>query len=245
MAKSRASYGVDAPWITFGFILGGACFIVLQFVQTSVRGAIYPGISFFVAGMVMLWGSLVGKMRLRDRIFELVSGDAEEILDVGCGHGLMLIGAAKRFPKARLTGIDLWRGLDQASNSREATMANCKAEGVADRVELVDGDARDLPFENDRFDVVLSSFAIHNIPDANGRKKAILEAVRVAKPGGRLEIVDIFKFREYEQTLKEAGLTVEMVRVSAFLILTTYWVRAVKPGNSEGPAPRQVSPTHV
>lgn len=52
------------------------------------------------------------------------------------------------------------------------------------------GDLTVPPFDDNSFDLVVSSFAIHNIPARAGRKKAIDEAVRVLRPGGRLLIAD-------------------------------------------------------
>ena len=65
---------------------------------------------------------------------------------------------------------------------------------------------RALPFDDGSFDVVLSSLAIHNIPDLAGRTKAIDEAVRVLRPGGRILIVDINAMREYEARLRQLGM---------------------------------------
>ena len=48
-----------------------------------------------------------------------------------------------------------------------------------------------LPFEDDSFDVVVSSLAIHNVPGAGERAKALHEAARVLKRGGKLVIADI------------------------------------------------------
>jgi SAM-dependent methyltransferase len=53
---------------------------------------------------------------------------------------------------------------------------------------------------------VVSSLAIHNIPDAAGRAKAIAEAVRVLRPGGQLLIADIRAAGEYRDTLRQMGL---------------------------------------
>ncbi len=72
---------------------------------------------------------------------------------------------------------------DQSSNSPEATLANAKAEDIAKFVEVKTGDMRELPFEDQTIDVVVSSLAIHNIPDKEGRSaQAIHEIVRVLKP---------------------------------------------------------------
>jgi ubiquinone/menaquinone biosynthesis C-methylase UbiE len=105
-------------------------------------------------GKFIVWAGLLDTLDLR--------GD-ERILDMGCGRGAVLLMAAQRLTTGRAVGVDLWRSVDQSGNSPEATRRNAAAEGVADRVELHTGDMTALPFENDSFDVVVSSLAIHNI----------------------------------------------------------------------------------
>src|SRR6266487_3801412 len=90
------------------------------------------------------------------------------------------------------------RSADQSGNSAEATRRNAIAEGVADRVELLTADMTALPFEDNSFDVVVSSLAIHNIPGRAGREKALTEAVRVLRPGGRLLIADVRGTRPHQ-----------------------------------------------
>ncbi len=76
--------------------------------------------------------------------------------------------------------------------------------GASERVELVDADARDLPFPPDSFDVVLSNLAFSNIRASDERAGALCEAVRVLRPGGRMRIVDDRADR-YAPVLKAAG----------------------------------------
>src|SRR5215211_4228755 len=133
-------------------------------------------------GKFLVWADLLDGLKLR--------GD-ERILDMGCGRGAVLLMAAQHLTTGRAVGVDLWRSVDQSGNSPAATQRNAVAEGVADRVDLHTGDMTALPFEDNSFDVVVSSLAIHNIRGRAGREKAIDEAVRVLRPGGRLLIADL------------------------------------------------------
>lgn len=63
-----------------------------------------------------------------------------------------------------------------------------------------------LPFEDNSFDVVVSSLAIHNIRGSAGREKAVNEAVRVLRPGGRLLIADMRGTRQHEVQLAKIGM---------------------------------------
>ncbi|HEV2318802.1 MAG TPA: methyltransferase domain-containing protein, partial [Verrucomicrobiae bacterium] len=189
------------------------------------------GLTLVVQGAVMVWGSKYGKLRLRDRLIHSIEwrGD-EQVLDVGCGHGLMLIAAAKQLSSGKATGIDLWQKEDQAGNSREATWRNVEIESVAARVQLIEANARKLPFGDDSFDVVVSSWALHNIYNEQGRAEAVREIVRVLKPGGRLAIVDIRHGREYALLLRQLGMDNIRRHAPNFLfVIPTFTVTAVKP----------------
>jgi ubiquinone/menaquinone biosynthesis C-methylase UbiE len=85
--------------------------------------------------------------------------------------------------------VDLWSA-DQSGNRPAATLANAAAAGVADRVHVRSADMTSLPFPDASFDVVTSAMAIHNISSAEGRHRALDEAMRVLRPGGRLFVAD-------------------------------------------------------
>lgn len=218
---NHANYGIDAPNVVLRFLLMGALGLLLGLICLyPMRHVIPPGLAsgvgtallwtggtFVVIAVVMICGSKIVKPHITDQLVNSLSlrGD-ERVLDVGCGHGLMLITAAKRLKTGRATGVDIWQKEDQAGNSPEATLENIRVEEVADRVELKDGDARRLPFEDESFDTVVSSWALHNIYDKEGRVKAVREIIRVLKPGGRVALIDIQHTQEYAQIFRQSGM---------------------------------------
>ena len=136
-------------------------------------------VHFTRAGKFAVWADLLDRLELK--------GD-ERLLDIGCGRGAVLLMAAQRLPRGRAVGVDVWSTKDQSGNAEQVTRQNAELEGVADRVELHTADMRELPFDDGSFDVVVSSLAIHNVPGAGERARALCEAARVLKKGGKLAI---------------------------------------------------------
>jgi SAM-dependent methyltransferase len=214
LVRRRGSYGIDAPYVPL-FMSAGAAVAIVVAIGSAFAGmdglavaAAYFAFFLTLSVADYLYASLFGKFAVWAKLLRSLGlrGD-ERVLDLGCGRGAVLLMAAKLVPRGRAVGIDLWRASDQLGNALEVTKRNADLEGVADHVDLWTGDMRALPFENDSFDVVISSLAIHNITDADGRAKAIDEAVRVLQPGGRIVIVDIGATPEYETRLRERGMT--------------------------------------
>ena len=156
----------------------------------------------------MTIGSLWFKFRDRDWLFDQLALIGNEVvLDVGCGHGLLLIEAAKRLTAGKAHGIDLWEQKDQASNSPDATLENAKIEGVEGKIEIHSGDMRKMPFASGSFDAIMSSWAIHNIHDKAEREKALQEIIRLLRSGGRFAILDIDYAPGYAEFFKNNGFT--------------------------------------
>src|SRR6266404_2019279 len=205
-AVSRPNYGIDAPGVVTRLALVGiAC--VAAAIAFHVYALVWSGATLIVTAALMVVSSTWGKIRQREWLLDRVAwrGD-ERVLDAGCGRGLFLCAAARRVPDGRVIGVDLWQAQDQTGNSSVATRANAAAEGVADRIDVMGGDLRALPFRDGTFDVVVSSLVVHNIPDAAGRALALCELVRVLAPGGRLLVQDIAHTRRYAAVLREAQL---------------------------------------
>ena len=241
---SKVNYGLDAPIFQRSALFGGFAAVVLgslvarwalqhhsQNVLNYATSVAWTGLSFFLTGCLMFWGSKVGKLHLRDKIIASIRwrGD-ERVLDVGCGHGMMLLAAAKRLTSGRAIGIDIWSQADQADNNPEATLTNARLEHVADRVEVQNADARSLPFPDNSFDVVVSSFVIHNLNRAADREQVMREIARVLKPGGQLAIADIRHTSQYQRTLRSLGWTSLRRWFPNFLFVTpTRVLRGAKP----------------
>jgi ubiquinone/menaquinone biosynthesis C-methylase UbiE len=153
-------------------------------------------------GKFHIWSELLEELQLR--------GD-EYALDMGCGRGAVMAMLARLVPRGHVVGLDLWRTEDQSGNNPEVTQRNLEAEGVAERCELKTGDMLAMPFEDNTFDLVVSSLAIHNIDERDLRNhahrlQAVSEAARVLKPGGRLVITDLLWTRRYAQHLRHLGM---------------------------------------
>ena len=213
-------YGIDAPTIvrnnaaggTLAWITSAGLFSVFRHSNSEfahsilVNGSIVGTILLAVAAF-MFWSSKVGKFWICDKLLNRISwrGD-EQVLDIGCGRGLALIGAAHRLTTGHATGIDLWSAKDLSRNTAQAVTENANTEKVADKITIRTGDARALPFPDDSFDVVISMTAIHNISSKAERRRAIEEAVRVLRANGTLAIFDIFYAGAYLSWIKELGI---------------------------------------
>jgi SAM-dependent methyltransferase len=204
--RRRGSYGIDAPLAPAFLAFLAALEVALAVISGSVRPLLAALFILAILGLY-LHGTLRGKFVVWAELLDTLNlrGD-ERVLDLGCGRGAVLLMAAQHLTTGRAVGVDLWRTVDQSGNSAQATQRNAVAEGVADRVELHTADMTALPFEDNSFDVVLSSLAIHNISGHAGREKAISEAVRGLRPGGRLMILDVRATRHYQAQLAKIGM---------------------------------------
>jgi arsenite methyltransferase len=237
--RLRPNYGIDAPpgvkWVSFwaavGFLLAILSAISALPVSPHLRQILlnvgfWIGVDCSIVAAGMVLSSRVGKIIEANKLLASIPwrGD-ERVLDVGCGRGLLLVGAAKRLRTGHAAGIDIWKAVDLSGNKPENTRLNAKLEGVAHRVSVISADARQLPFPDNHFDVILSNLVLHNIHGEAERRKALLEIVRTLRPGGRLIIADIFHTGEYAQAFRACGLA--EVRRSGLRLLIMIPVRRV------------------
>ncbi len=116
-------------------------------------------------------------------------------LDVACGTGDLAIAAALTHPDISVTGLDF------VPQMVEAAQKKIVSKGLTGRIAFMQGDALNLPFEDNAFDATGIAFGIRNIPD---RARALSEMLRVTAPGGQVMVLEMtfvqnrfFKFLYY------------------------------------------------
>ncbi|WP_370878551.1 class I SAM-dependent methyltransferase [Pararhizobium capsulatum] len=126
------------------------------------------------------------------------------VLEVGCGTGRNLALIAKRFPGARLFGLDISAEMLSSAQAKLASLGECGAH--TDLPVLRVADATDFSpeqFDASGFDRIVISYALSMIPDW---EKAIDAAIAALNPGGSLHIAD---FGQQERLPRFAGNTLK------------------------------------
>lgn len=100
------------------------------------------------------------------------------VLDVAAGQGGLSYALARRWPQARVVGVDFAREMIQAGQAQ----ANGRV------IRWAEGDALRLPFPDRCFDAVVNGFMLRNVTDV---ERALAEQVRVVRPGGRVVCLEM------------------------------------------------------
>ncbi|MCR4994446.1 MAG: methyltransferase domain-containing protein [Bacteroidales bacterium] len=112
-----------------------------------------------------------------DILAEIKKKPFERLVDIGCGTAPIISLLSQEYPNAHFTGIDLTPAMIEVAKSKNLPNA-----------DFVVGDAENLPFDNDSFDVAICSESFHHYP----HPQAFFTSVaRVLRPGGRLIIRDV------------------------------------------------------
>lgn len=112
-------------------------------------------------------------------IAEISNLRLDNLLDVGCGTGEILNLVKTLYPAISVYGIDI-----------STKMLKKAKEKLLDKAELYLGDAEHLPFEKDKFDLLICTDSFHHYPNP---QKAVNEFYKVLRNGGYLLLADYWK----------------------------------------------------
>jgi SAM-dependent methyltransferase len=149
-------------------------------VAVAAVAAVWAIVALVVVNVV--WG-LNKPMAVPNAFLQSGSG---RVLDMGAGSGRAAIGVLLLRPRTHVTAVDIYSGywgIDD--NTPERFMRNVRLAGAADRADARVGDMRELPFADESFDAIVSSYAIDHL-NREGRAKALREGARVLKSRGEL-----------------------------------------------------------
>ena len=107
-----------------------------------------------------------------------------QLLDVATGTADLALQAAKTLPKAQIFGIDISEGMLSVARKKVASL------GLQSRVHLQRADAEALPYEDNRFDVVMVAFGVRNFENP---EKGLQELYRVLRKDGHLLVLEFSK----------------------------------------------------
>jgi len=107
-----------------------------------------------------------------------------EILDLGTGTAQIPIELCQRGEGFRIVACDL------STSMLDLAIMKIDIAGLRWRILLSHADAKELPYDTGRFDVIMSNSIVHHIPDPS---VALREAARVLKPGGLIFVRDLLR----------------------------------------------------
>jgi SAM-dependent methyltransferase len=191
----RYDFGYEWPW-TWGHAIAAMTFAALALLLYRAAWKRWS----LVCAAVALWaaaGAVILNLVLRFSLpialptAQFLASGQGRVLDAGAGSGRSSLMVLLARPAARVTALDIF-GAEYGigSNTPDRLIANARAAGAGDRLEVQVGDMRTMPFEAATFDGAVSAFAIDHLRGAD-IEKTFAEMARVLKPDGEFLLLVI------------------------------------------------------
>ena len=125
---------------------------------------------------------LLGAAQARTDLMEQADLKPEQhVLDLGCGTGTFVVQLKRAYPSLTVSGLD--------PDAKALKRARKKISHAGVSVRLDEGFADELPYRDESFDRVVSSFMFHHL-EQHDRERTLREVLRVLKPGGSFHLLD-------------------------------------------------------
>ncbi len=121
-------------------------------------------------------------VKWRKKVVQIVADtQPQSILDIATGTGDLIINMAKKTAATKLIGLDISEGMLSMGRKK------IKQVGLDNRIEMVQADSENMPFDDDSFDAITVAFGVRNFEHL---EKGLDEILRVLKPGGVFVILE-------------------------------------------------------
>jgi demethylmenaquinone methyltransferase/2-methoxy-6-polyprenyl-1,4-benzoquinol methylase len=146
--------------------------------------------------------------RWRSFLVSRIPASASRVLDVASGTAAVAIELARRAPARKVVGID------QSAEMLAAGRARVAAAGLGGRIELREGRAESLPFDDAEFDALTFTYLLRYVDDPAGTMQ---ELARVVRPGGTVAMLEFGVPRGIWRPLWEAYVRVGLPGAGALV----------------------------
>lgn len=229
MQQRTVKYGLPLRHVMIN-ITGGVLLLFLSFITTIFISHLFLLLvlpSVFLGWRAYRWnkgGEVSNRIDFCRQLIKIISPkDGDKILDVGTGGGLLAIEGAQNIQSTEIYGIDIWRRFYSGTNI-DIAKKNAEISGVGGKVQFKYGNALDIPFPDNFFDIVTASFVIHNIK--KNRMKGLAEMTRVLKNGGKFAVLepqkDVWLNWEVNENLKNTLLNLGLQDIQFILIPVSF-----------------------
>jgi SAM-dependent methyltransferase len=190
--EGKYYFGWSFGWMNMFWMMG------LVFVLASVSVYIYnPSLVWLSLILFLISLNLfAGNFTLRSSkkmsfltlpFVDLLNKDNSRVIDLGCGSGRTTLALSKVMKEGKIIGFDRFDSDYIENGGKSLIERNIKIAGITERVELVEGDATEMPFEDRTFDAAISAYMMDHL----GKHKLTVlnEVYRTLKPGARFLLI--------------------------------------------------------
>jgi SAM-dependent methyltransferase len=194
MNEEELNFGGSPLFESFPWILGSVFFIASigvffyfpsSYIQVLSLPLILLSANFFMGTHVARNFTKTDNMTLP--FVDLFSSDEDFILDAGCGSGRATIELSKVSKNGQIVALDLFNPESESISSKDLLEKNINIAGITDKVRIVQGNVKNLEFEDNTFDTAISALLVNNL--GKSKLTGLKELFRVLKLGGKILII--------------------------------------------------------
>lgn len=179
----------NIPWIIGLVCFGASMILFFNFKYSNFQLISLP---LILLSVNLFIGSIVAKnFTSEDNMtlpfVDLFSSDKDHILDAGCGSGRTTVEVSKVSKNGQIVALDIFNSNAKGIGSRDLLEENLKIANITHMVKIVEGDVKNLEFQDNTFDAVTSTLLLNNL--GKSKLKGLKELFRVIKPKGKLLVV--------------------------------------------------------